>query len=190
MSFILARDISNDTMQAISVVLEVPASVKKIQGLVKTLKDSFGFIERADIAEMVFFHFSEIQQSQLSQLIVGASVEFVLQNRQGKQVATQIKVLKFGTVSYDIIDDEVCYGVIRKSIRWSINQKKVIEPLNDDGEIFYQSPREEGMLPISYSARDQIGYYSILPQTQTHPCLLYTSPSPRDRQKSRMPSSA
>ena len=26
--------------------------------------------------------------------------------------------------------------------------------------------------------------------TQTHPCLLYTSPSPRDRQKSRMPSSA
>ena len=25
---------------------------------------------------------------------------------------------------------------------------------------------------------------------QTHPCLLYTSPSPRDRQKSRMPSSA
>ena len=29
---------------------------------------------------------------------------------------------------------------------------------------------------------------SYLPQT--HPCLLYTSPSPRDRQKSRMPSSA
>ena len=25
---------------------------------------------------------------------------------------------------------------------------------------------------------------------QTHPCLLYTSPSPRDRQKTRMPSSA
>ena len=26
--------------------------------------------------------------------------------------------------------------------------------------------------------------------TYTYPCLLYTSPSPRDRQKSRMPSSA
>ena len=26
--------------------------------------------------------------------------------------------------------------------------------------------------------------------TVTHTCLLYTSPSPRDRQKSRMPSSA
>ena len=30
----------------------------------------------------------------------------------------------------------------------------------------------------------------VLTPTQTHPCLLYTSPSPRDRQKSRMPSSA
>ena len=30
----------------------------------------------------------------------------------------------------------------------------------------------------------------LLEQSQTHPCLLYTSPSPRDRQKSRMPSSA
>ena len=29
-----------------------------------------------------------------------------------------------------------------------------------------------------------------IPNDQTHPCLLYTSPSPRDRQKSRMPSSA
>ena len=31
---------------------------------------------------------------------------------------------------------------------------------------------------------------AIIPSVQTHPCLLYTSPSPRDRQKSRMPSSA
>ena len=28
------------------------------------------------------------------------------------------------------------------------------------------------------------------PATPNRPCLLYTSPSPRDRQKSRMPSSA
>ena len=31
---------------------------------------------------------------------------------------------------------------------------------------------------------------ALEPPIQTHPCLLYTSPSPRDRQKSRMPSSA
>ena len=32
--------------------------------------------------------------------------------------------------------------------------------------------------------------YSILLTADTNSCLLYTSPSPRDRQKSRMPSSA
>ena len=32
--------------------------------------------------------------------------------------------------------------------------------------------------------------YNIDSQTITFTCLLYTSPSPRDRQKSRMPSSA
>ena len=36
------------------------------------------------------------------------------------------------------------------------------------------------------SAPDTAGELTALPQT----CLLYTSPSPRDRQKSRMPSSA
>ena len=34
------------------------------------------------------------------------------------------------------------------------------------------------------------GKGSMLSANQTHPCLLYTSPSPRDRTRSRMPSSA
>ena len=33
-------------------------------------------------------------------------------------------------------------------------------------------------------------YQTIISKTQDDGCLLYTSPSPRDRQKSRMPSSA
>ena len=37
---------------------------------------------------------------------------------------------------------------------------------------------------------DKVVFYHAQ-EAQTHPtCLLYTSPSPRDRQKSRMPSSA
>ena len=42
-----------------------------------------------------------------------------------------------------------------------------------------------------YQQDNQAGFY-IYRQTQTQHtfCLLYTSPSPRDRQKSRMPSSA
>ena len=39
--------------------------------------------------------------------------------------------------------------------------------------------------------RDQWGTGADIPPNQTHPtCLLYTSPSPRDRTRSRMPSSA
>ena len=39
---------------------------------------------------------------------------------------------------------------------------------------------------------DQVrsAYLEYEQKTQTHPCLLYTSPSPRDRTRSRMPSSA
>ena len=36
----------------------------------------------------------------------------------------------------------------------------------------------------------EISKYKFEPQGFTLVCLLYTSPSPRDRQKSRMPSSA
>ena len=39
--------------------------------------------------------------------------------------------------------------------------------------------------------KDEVGNLDLSRLNQTHPtCLLYTSPSPRDRQKSRMPSSA
>ena len=36
----------------------------------------------------------------------------------------------------------------------------------------------------------QKGHYGVALLSKEKPCLLYTSPSPRDRQKSRMPSSA
>ena len=36
----------------------------------------------------------------------------------------------------------------------------------------------------------QTGHLQLIDQTLLPNCLLYTSPSPRDRQKSRMPSSA
>ena len=40
---------------------------------------------------------------------------------------------------------------------------------------------------LSCETREQ---FEALQEVQSYTCLLYTSPSPRDRQKSRMPSSA
>ena len=49
-------------------------------------------------------------------------------------------------------------------------------------------------LEISALSNVSLGYISITDENgeelEVNPCLLYTSPSPRDRQKSRMPSSA
>ena len=44
-----------------------------------------------------------------------------------------------------------------------------------------------GATAARYIAKDSKGAIDV---TLVEPCLLYTSPSPRDRQKSRMPSSA
>ena len=54
---------------------------------------------------------------------------------------------------------------------------------------------EEVTLTIDVGQSEQFGLKSILEANPDLPvyiwtCLLYTSPSPRDRQKSRMPSSA
>ena len=44
----------------------------------------------------------------------------------------------------------------------------------------------ENVLEMSVDERAKVGLFLAM----QYPCLLYTSPSPRDRQKSRMPSSA
>ena len=49
---------------------------------------------------------------------------------------------------------------------------------------------KEGLIRYSTPEIDDRDIEQILPIIQMSICLLYTSPSPRDRQKSRMPSSA
>ena len=69
--------------------------------------------------------------------------------------------------------------------QWTINQldAKIHEDGNDN--VIYTIHYTYTGIDGKYSA-NIIGTLDI----QYDPCLLYTSPSPRDRQKSRMPSSA
>ena len=46
------------------------------------------------------------------------------------------------------------------------------------------------MLDRLVANNEKLDELLVAPKTPSSPCLLYTSPSPRDRQKSRMPSSA
>ena len=59
----------------------------------------------------------------------------------------------------------------------SVFDKSIADPLRPENFTFYEGPPSANGMP---------GIHHVIART----CLLYTSPSPRDRQKSRMPSSA
>ena len=54
------------------------------------------------------------------------------------------------------------------------------------GDTKYSHTSNNARVAYKYSKWEDYGYLDYV----TYSCLLYTSPSPRDRQKSRMPSSA
>lgn len=57
-----------------------PTSSDLFQGVVCSLKDNYGFIERADVVKEIFFHFSEFQ-GDIEALNLGDDVEFNIQIR-------------------------------------------------------------------------------------------------------------
>lgn len=59
--------------------LENPVHPVKYRGVVCSMKESFGFIERADIVKEIFFHFSEAEGT--VELRPGDDVEFIIQTR-------------------------------------------------------------------------------------------------------------
>ena len=84
----------NNALRARKLVLvESSTSTNKVQGIVSSLKDSFGFIERADKVAEIFFHYSEFQ-GEIGELMIGDDVEFALQDRK---------------VSQEIFESIVCY---------------------------------------------------------------------------------
>lgn len=66
-------------MGACHIRLENPAQPVKYRGVVCSMKESFGFIERADVVKEIFFHFSEAEGS--VELRPGDDVEFTIQTR-------------------------------------------------------------------------------------------------------------
>ena len=77
--------------------------------------------------------------------------------------------------------------------RFGMGNKKVIKARDIDGDgkkSSYEMARAKGMakgMGARFEAKKGGSAYHT---TKDGSCLLYTSPSPRDRQKSRMPSSA
>jgi cold shock CspA family protein len=77
-SFLLPR---NGNIRARRMKLVKAAQSSELyQGVVCSLKDNYGFIERADIVKEIFFHFSEFQDDSQS-LALGDDVEYAIQIR-------------------------------------------------------------------------------------------------------------
>ena len=118
-TFYIAKD-NSGTLRARHICLQDPhTSPQRIKGIICTLKDSFGFIEREDIAREIFFHSSECLN--FKQLNLADNVEFSIQTRNNKQVAVNIEKLAEGTVVFEDVDSESFTGQILETLEKGLN---------------------------------------------------------------------
>ena len=94
--------------------------------------------------------------------------------------------------------EETSFHDFSEKSMWE-NNKYLVFPVDDesDNSIIEQKNKDNVPIPISPPAPNNNANESNIPNNNNQPntaqsntCLLYTSPSPRDRTRSRMPSSA
>ena len=76
------------------------------------------------------------------------------------------------------MNENIANFIGKEGFNWWIGQ------VENDGSKFWNAELEDGNGDFDY------GDFDWTNKVKVRICLLYTSPSPRDRQKSRMPSSA
>lgn len=114
-SFNIATEKRSGVMRARKITLVEKAPPKRFTGIVTSMKESFGFIERSDLVKEIFFHYSEVTMH-VPDLHVGDHVEFSVQERNGKDVATEIRLLPHGSVQLEEISNELFVGTIEKPL--------------------------------------------------------------------------
>uniref|UniRef100_A0A4W4HE64 Cold shock domain-containing protein E1 n=1 Tax=Electrophorus electricus TaxID=8005 RepID=A0A4W4HE64_ELEEL len=113
-SFYMETNKHTGAVSARNVVL-VKKKQMRCQGVVCATKEAFGFIERADVVKEIFFHYSEFK-GDLETLQAGDDVEFTIKERNGKEVATDVRLLPQGTVIFEDISIEQFEGTVTKVI--------------------------------------------------------------------------
>ncbi|KAM4570545.1 cold shock domain-containing protein E1 [Fundulus diaphanus] len=104
----------------------------RCQGVVCATKEAFGFIERADVVKEIFFHYSEFK-GDLEALQAGDDVEFTIKDRNGKEVATDVRLLPQGTVIFEDISIEQFEGTVVKVIPKVPTKNQASRPQNPLG---------------------------------------------------------
>lgn len=115
-AFHVATNKRTGAMKARKLRYQDPENVgKKVQGIISSLKETFGFIERSDMVAEIFFHYSEFN-GEISEAMIGDDVEFKLFERQGKDIAIKVNKLAAGTVVFEDISTDRHRGHVIKSV--------------------------------------------------------------------------
>lgn len=125
-----------------------------LQGVICSMKESFGFIERADAVKEIFFHYSEVQGN-VNDLLLGDDVEFQIDIRNGKEIAISIKRLARGTVIFEDVGVDKRRGKVQKTLK-TVGRRQS-DPLA--GRIVYETL--EGPIEIPYGDKDQLGDFTL-----------------------------
>ncbi|XP_058860680.1 cold shock domain-containing protein E1-like isoform X10 [Acipenser ruthenus] len=113
-TFFMETNKHTGAVSAHSIMLVKKKQVR-CQGVVCATKEAFGFIERGDVVKEIFFHYSEFK-GDLETLQAGDDVEFTIKERNGKEVATEVRLLPQGTVIFEDISIEHFEGTVTKVI--------------------------------------------------------------------------
>lgn len=155
-------------MGACHIRLENPAQPVKYRGVVCSMKESFGFIERADVVKEIFFHFSEAEGN--IELRPGDDVEFIIQTRnvsnsplksqdfqvnsnsQGREYACNIIRLPPGSVIFEDVDVKILKGQVLKPLD-QLNARSTTDPL--PGRIRYRAA-DYSEVEVPFGDKDQV----------------------------------
>jgi len=101
--FAIMLDKRSGRKSAIKIKMGKPTGANREQGIVQTVKDSFGFLECADRSARLFFHFSEMMDRNTG-VRPGDEVEFTcaVDERKKQENATKIVFLPAGTVFFEV----------------------------------------------------------------------------------------
>lgn len=156
--FYVATDKRTGVIRAREVTLVEAADTEKCQGVVSSMKESFGFIERADKVSEIFFHYSEFRGN-INELMLGDDVEFGIQARNGKEVAVHVDKLPEGTVKFEDVSSVRYQGTVDRPLSKSA-AKRQNDPLH--GKIVFTLPDNEDVEEeIVFSERDLQGDFSL-----------------------------
>lgn len=153
-TFCIASDKNTGNLRARNVRLEKPVP-ERYQGVICALKETFGFIERADVVKEIFFHSSECKD--FKTLNLGDDVEFSIHTRNNKEVAVNITLLPVGTVVFEDVEPTVLVGQITKIIEKD-RSRQTSDAL--PGRIKFHH-HENRVLEYPFGERDPKGDYTF-----------------------------